>query len=221
MRHLLIVVAAFILLIAVAPVSAEPSILGPTGLFVNPTADVTPVDHIWVALNYYDNGGSAIWNANVVGSIAENLEAGAGAIHPLDGDNGYSFFIKWLFIPEQENAPGGAAGITVSDVATQNTVNFYVVGSKFFSFNDSADDNAAIHAGLNYTTGDGDNGFHFFGGADIEILKNLLAIAEYNGDKSSIFEGLTYGVRYYFTPQWTGQAAFIDGNLHLGGAYEF
>jgi hypothetical protein len=67
MRHLAIVVATLALFLVAHPASAEPSILGPTGLFVNPTADITPVDHMWVAVNFFDNGGSAIWNANVTG----------------------------------------------------------------------------------------------------------------------------------------------------------
>jgi hypothetical protein len=147
---------------------------------------------------------------------------GAGLIHPDAGDNGFSFFVKWLFAPEQENVPGGAAGITVSDIGKVNSVNAYVVGSKFFSIDKkSASDNAAIHGGISYITGDSKNGFKVFGGADIEVVKNLLAIAEYNSDKGSIFQGFTYGVRYYISPQWTGQAAIIDGNLHVGGAFEF
>jgi len=221
MRHLVLVVATVAVFLVAQPASAEPSILGPTGLIANPTADITPVDHLWVSLNYFDVNGSAVWNSGVSGSISDNIELGAGAIHPNKGDNGFSFFVKWLFAPEQENIPGGAAGITVADIGNRNSATWYVVGSKFFSFDKSADDNAAVHGGVSYTTGDGDSDFDFFGGADVEVSKNYLAVVEYNSDRSSAFQGFTCGVRHYFSPEWTGQVALIDGHLHLGGCYEF
>jgi hypothetical protein len=220
MRHVALAAGVIVFMILSAlPVAAEPTMVGPTGLIVNPTADVTPADHAWLALNFFDNDGNSIWTANVTGSVSDNFEIGAGAVHPDEGDDGITFFVKWLFAPEAENWPGGAAGITVTDIAGVNSAQWYAVASKFFYFGESSSENASVHGGISYVTGDGDD--NFFGGMDVEIVKNLLAIAEYNSDKSSAFEGFTIGARYYFDPQFTGQAAMIDGDLHVGASYVF
>jgi hypothetical protein len=222
MRNLLMV-AMFLILMAffAVPAHAEPSITGPTGLIVNPTADVTPTDHVWIAVNFFDNDKNTIWNANVTGSISENFELGAGIVHPDAGNDGFNCFAKYLFSPETEQWPGGAVGVTVVNIDSYNAVTYYVVGSKFFTFGKEATENASLHAGASYVTGDGNDQLNFFGGFDAEVMDNLLAIIEYNSDDSSIFNGLTYGARYYFSPKLTGQAGFIDGDLHLGASYVF
>jgi hypothetical protein len=203
------------------PVWAEPTITGPTGLIVNPTADITPADHAWIALNFLDNGSNSIWTANVTGSVADNFEIGVGAVHPDSGDDGISFFIKWLFMPEEENWPGTAAGVTITDIAGDNTTMWYAVASKFFYFGESASENASVHGGVSYMSGSGDENFEFFGGLDLEMFDNMLLIAEYNSDQETIYQGFTYGVRYYLDPQVTAQAGFVDGDLTVGASYVF
>jgi len=222
MRRVILALSSLVVFIALSvPAFAEPTVFGPTGLIVNPTADITPQDHAWIALNFLDNDDNSLWTANIVGSVSEEFEVGVGAVHPDDGDDGISFFLKWLFMPESENVPGAAAGVTVTDVAGNNSTMYYVVGSKFFYLSGEASENASVHGGISYITGDGDDEFEFFGGVDVELVENLIAIAEYNSDDNSVYEGFTYGVRYYFGPQFTGQAGFIDGDLHLGVSVVF
>jgi hypothetical protein len=222
MRNIVLVVCISVMFFGLTlPAFAEPTIFGPTGLIVNPTADITPAEHAWIALNFLDNDDNTLWTANITGSVSENLEVGVGAVHPEDGDDGISFFGKWLFLPEEENMPGAAGGVTITDVAGENSTMFYAVASKFFYLSDEASENASIHGGISYVTGDGDDEFHFFGGLDVEVMEDLIAIAEYNSQDNAVYEGFTYGVRYYFGPQFTGQAGFIDGNLHLGASYVF
>ena len=50
------------------PTLAEPTIVGPSGLFVNPTADITAQEHAWIALNFLDNDDNSIWTLNFTGS---------------------------------------------------------------------------------------------------------------------------------------------------------
>jgi len=213
------VIAVFLAL--TAPVAAEPTIFGPTGLIINPTADITAVEHAWIALNFLDNDDNSLWTMNITGSISEEFEVGVGAVHPDQGDDGISFFLKWLFLPEEENMPGAATGVTITDIAGDNSEMFYVVLSKFFYIGENASENASVHGGLSYVSGDGDEEFEFFGGVDVEIIENFIAIAEYNSEDSSVYDGLTYGVRYYFGPQFTGQAGFVGGDLHIGASFVF
>ncbi len=222
MRKALLVAGALVLFFcATLPAMAEPTVFGPTGLIVNPTADITAQEHAWIALNFLDNSDNSLWTVNITGAVSEDFEVGVGAVHPDDGDDGISFFVKWLFLPEEENVPGGAAGITLTDVAGDTSTMYYMVGSKFFYVGSGASENASVHGGLSYVTGDGDDQFEFFGGVDVEIVKDWIAIAEYNSTENAVYEGFTYGVRHYFGPQLTGQAGFIDGDLHLGASFVF
>jgi hypothetical protein len=222
MRNAALAVCAMVIFLGMSlPASAEPTILGPTGLIVNPTADITAVEHAWIALNFLDNDDNSLWTLNITGSVSEEFEVGVGAVHPDDGDDGLSFFLKWLFYPESEKFPGAAAGITITDVAGENTTMLYLVASKFFYLGDYASENASVHGGLSYVTGSGDDDFDFFGGVDVEIMESLIAIAEYSSDDRAVYEGFTYGVRYYFGPQFTGQAGFIDGDLTIGASLVF
>jgi hypothetical protein len=204
-----------------SPTLAEPTIVGPSGLFVNPTADIPAQEHAWIALNFLDNDENSLWTLNFTGAVSEEFEVGVGAIHPDDGDDGISFFLKWLFLPESEKLPGAAGGVTVTDIAGFNSTTFYAVASKFFYLGDNASENASVHGGLSYVTGSGDDEFEFFGGLDVEIVQDLIAIAEYNSDEGAFYEGWTYGVRYYIGPQFTTQAGFIGGDLHIGASYVF
>ena len=222
MRNFVMAASAIVLFVMMTvPAAAEPTIFGPTGLIVNPTADVTTVEHAWIALNFLDNDDNSIWTANVTGAISDEFEIGVGAVHPEEGDDGISFCLKWLFMQETEEMPGAAAGITVTDAAGENTTMFYVVASKFFYLSDNATENASLHGGISMLSGDNDDQLEFFGGIDVEVMQDLILIAEYNTSEDSFYEGLTYGVRYYFGPQLTGQAGFLDGNLHLGASFVF
>ena len=222
MRHVVLGACALaVLFVWALPSAAEPTILGPTGLIVNPTADLTQVEHGWIALNFFDNSDNSVWTANVTGSVADNFELGLGAVHPDDGDDGITFFLKWLFLPEEENFPGGAVGVTATDIAGDSSQTWYLVASKFFYFGDKVTESASMHGGVSYITGADDEGIEFFGGMDFEFMDDFFAIAEYTSDENSIFEGFTYGVRYYFDLHLTGQAALIDGDLHIGASYIF
>ena len=222
MRNFVLVASAFAMFVLMTfPAAAEPTIFGPTGLLVNPTADITAAEHAWIALNFLDNDDNSIWTANITGAVSEEFEVGVGAIHPDDGDDGISFFVKWLFLPESENMLGAAAGLTVMDASGQNTAMYYVVASKFFYLGDNASENASVHGGVSLLSGDNDDQIEFFGGIDMEIVEDLIALAEYNSDETSLYQGFAYGVRYYFGPELTGQAGFIDGNLHIGASYVF
>jgi hypothetical protein len=222
MRNVLIASVAFVLAIFIAsPVSAEPTINGPTGLIINPTADITELEHAWISLNFFDNNGNTVWTTNLTGTVSEQFEISAGGTFAENGGDGLTFGGKWLFMRESENRPGAAAGVLFNDVSGSNTTTFYAVASKFFYFGEDASENASIHGGINLVTGDSDDTFEFFGGLDVMIVEDFIAIAEFNTDESNIFEGFTFGLRYYFGPQVTGQIATIDGDLTFGGSFIF
>ena len=178
MRNVVLAAGILAVLFGTAlPVAAEPTIFGPTGMIVNPTADITAVEHAWIAMNFLDNDDNSLWTLNFTGSVSEEFEVGVGAVHPDDGDDGISFFVKWLFMPEAENSPGAAGGVTVTDAAGENTTMLYVVASKFFYLGEYASENASVHGGISYVTGSGSDEFEFFGGLDFEVVENVIAIA--------------------------------------------
>lgn len=222
MRHTFIV-AGIIMMIAViaTPAYAEPTIFGPTGLIIAPTADLTPADHAWMAINFFDNEGSAIWTANVTGAILENFEVSIGAVHPDVGDDGITFSGKWLFLPAGETWPGVATGVTLTDVAGTNSTMLYAVASKFLYFGDNAEENASFHAGGAFVKTGKNEDFEYFGGLDLELVKNLILIGEYYSDEDSIYSGFSYGARYYLTHEFTIQAGVIDGDLTFSACYIF
>ena len=94
-----------------------------------------------------------------------------GGVHPAAGGNGVNFFAKWLFSPGNKTAPGGAVGVTVSDVAGNHMDDFYVVGSKFITMGNKATENASVHGGMSYLTDTKNTHFVAFGGFDVELVK--------------------------------------------------
>ena len=84
MRHLLTAFGVLaVLLFSALPASAEPTLLGPTGLLVIPTADITPADHMWIAVNFFDHNQNRMWLVNFTGAASKiSRSAWAESIPP-------------------------------------------------------------------------------------------------------------------------------------------
>jgi hypothetical protein len=217
------VLAGFLLMFGVA--SAEPTVEGPSGLIVNPTADVATPESAWIGVNYIswddDALDSTIWSYTLTGGISENFELGAMGTFAQKADDGFGINAKYLVLKETPEMPGIACGINYTDIGSPIT-KVYAVGSKYFTADDSpAKKTMSVHAGVGYLDGkDMDSEWTIWGGADFNLNDKVIAIAEYL-DANEGFDGLTYGLRYYGSDNWTAQAAMIDGNLMLGSSFIF
>jgi len=206
--------------------SAEPSLYGPSGLILNPTADVATPESGWLGLNNLSwNEGdidSSIWTYTLTVGISENMELGAMGLYAADADDGFSINGKYLLLVENDEQPALAAGFTYSDILEGQVNNFYLVASKYFMADD-IDVNKAVsfHGGVSYKTGDDiDNEWDLWGGVDFNLSEKIIGIVEYSDDEDGI-DGLVFGARYYANKTWTVQAGMIDGNFLLGTSYIF
>lgn len=226
MKKFIIIVLAFIGLYLMCGIAAaEPTIEGPSGLLVSPTADVATPESAWIGGNYIQWKGndidSTIWTYTITGGISENFELGAMGTFAQDADDGFGVNAKYLLMKEDPKMPGVACGIVYTDVG--NTVTrLYLVGSKYYTADNNSTQKAmSFHGGVGYLNGDNiDNEWTFWGGADFNLSDKFIGIVEYI-DADEGYNGFTYGVRYYGAENWTAQAGMIDGNFMLGASVIF
>ena len=228
-----ILLIAFLVCMYPSAAFAEPTVTGPSGLIVIPTADVTPIDHAWIGLNFIDldtlilpdlgTEGGTMWTGTLTGGLSDNFEVGLGFSLQEESDNGILFNAKFLVVPEDEEAwyPAVALGGKFTKVAGKNDTSIYVVGSKFFWLEDKGYYGGSVHLGLDYSKPVDDWELYVFAGADLSFTEELIAIIEWHQDDDAFGHGFTYGMRYYFNDTTTGQAGFIDGDLTIGGSYIF
>jgi hypothetical protein len=213
---------------------AEPTVTGPTGLFVIPTADIAPRDHMWIGLNFVDldtivipdvgTEGGSLWTAVMTGGIDDNFEIGLGFSVQEESPNGILLNAKYNILAEEEDQwyPAVSLGAMLSNYSDIRNTNIYLVGSKFFWLEDEAYYGGGVHFGLDYAKPQSEDwDLQFFAGADVSFSEDIIAIFEWHEDEDAFGHGFSYGVRYYFSDTTTGQAGFIDGDLTIGGSYIF
>jgi hypothetical protein len=233
-RRIIILFAAIIACLIAVPAYAEPSVTGPTGLIVNPTAETAPIDHMWVGINFIDMSkiiqpdqtaeGGTTWTGVLTGGVTDNFEVGLGFIIQEESDNGILFNAKAMLRNDDPDQwfPAVAIGGKFSKFLGKNDFNGYLVASKFFWLADKGYYGGSLHAGLDYDKPEeGDWNLNYFFGADLSFTEKLVAIAELSKDKGQFGDGFVYGVRYFFNDKTTAQAGFIDGDLTIGGCYIF
>ena len=233
-RKTAILLAALIVLMFPAAAYAEPTVTGPTGLLVIPTADTVTMSHMWVGINWLDldtivmpdqslEGGTA-WTALLTGGLSDNFELGIGYMLQEESDNGVLFNGKYRIVNDDEEQwyPAVALGATVSNFSGNTNSEIYLVGSKFFWVTPHDEYSGSIHAGIDYMKLQGNDWkFEYFLGADVALTEEIVAIAEFSQDNDAFGDGFSWGVRYFFNKKTTAQAGLIDGNLAIGGSYIF
>jgi len=233
-RKIAILLAAIIICLFPAAAYAEPTVSGPTGLLVNPTADTTPINHMWVGINFLDldtivlpdqslEGGTA-WTAVLTGGLGDNFEMGLGFMLQEESDNGILFNGKWKMLNDDETKwyPAVALGAMFSDYTGNRNTDIYVVASKFFWLTEKDNYGGSVHAGLDYIKPQSEDwDLQYFLGADVSFTEEIVAIIEWSPEEGAFGDGLVYGMRYYFNKKTTGQVGLIDGNLTIGGSYIF
>ena len=128
MKRFIIVIFALTFILGLgAVVSAEPTLTGPTGLFISPTADITTPESAWLGFNYLDYSGGgvddAIWAFTLTGGISEEFELGASGSFHSEGDDGFGLNAKYAFVVENEDMPGMACGLNYMDNGGAEDIN--------------------------------------------------------------------------------------------------
>ena len=131
-KRTVILLIAFLVCLYPVTAYAEPTVTGTSGLFVNPTADITPRDHAWVGLNFVDldtlvlpdlsTEGGTMWIATLTGGIADNFEVGLGFNVQEESENGIMVNMKYLIVPvnDEEWYPAVALGGSVAKYSGDN-----------------------------------------------------------------------------------------------------
>lgn len=110
------------LTIAASPALAAPSLTGPTGMIMTPTADVPQA--FSAGVYQLDEARTGILNLTPL----TNLEVGVALLDPDHGGDRTSFHAKWGFLPETAVTPGLAVG--VEDFGDEYDRTPYIVASK-------------------------------------------------------------------------------------------
>jgi hypothetical protein len=154
--------------------SAAPSFFGPTGLLVIPTADALAQTGWNVHLHAIED--LTTYGANI--GLGRGVELGVTGVDPEGGNTEAVFSGKYQFLMETATAPAVAVG--VFDIADEldADVGFYVVVSK--SLNQLLGGagqyrlRGHIGYGANSIFDDG-----LFGGLDLQLTENIVAMAEW------------------------------------------
>jgi hypothetical protein len=232
-RSTVILLAAFLFFMLPVMASAEPTINGPSGLFIAPTADIAPTDHAWISLNFLDLDtiimpdqsveGGTVWTGLLTGGLADNFEVGLGFNLQEESSNGVLFNAKFLVLEAdvEEWYPAVAVGGMLSQFSGENNTTFYATASKFFWVTEEGYYGGSAHFGIDWAEVADNWELEFFAAADLSFTEDIMGIVEWHEDNEMFGDGWTYGVRYYFSDTTTGQAGFIGGDLTIGGAYIF
>lgn len=229
MKRLTIVILTLTFVLGLGAIaSAEPTVSGPTGLFISPTADITTPESAWLGLNYLDfssaGGDDTIWYYTLTGGLSENFELGASGSFHSEGDNGFGLNAKYAFFLENEETPGMAFGVNYMDNGGNAKTEFYVVASRYFQADDLSLERAiGIHGGLSWVNADWvAEEFNYWAGLDFNLADNMIAIVEY----MSTFgphdnDAFTFGIRYFVNEEWSAQAGMVDGDMLIGTSVIF
>lgn len=159
-----VAVAAAALMGSASVAKADITLSGPTGLFLNPTAQIAPRDAPEIAVDYqrYSNNGYHANDIGIAGAIqlADKLELNGG-YHHLGGDSDsdqWNIGAKYRILSPNEKGIGVAIGADYSSFTNGGGHNFdvYAAGTKAFNVNSGR---APIQGtlGVRYNDNDGGN----------------------------------------------------------------
>jgi len=231
-------VAITLALLGSPPARAYPTLEGPTGLLIMPTAGTVPAGLSEVELTYADFEDLTEFPVLNYLYGGPKFEVGAGWLRwdPDVGDteNGYNLHAKYAWLPETETAPGLSLGLSFQDISNVGSkFSIYVAGSKLLTRQVEEREGAFLgHVTLGWESWEPDaagaaSEDDFVANLGLEyrmtlVNGNALSIfAEYEFDNDVRGESIwAVGVRYQFTPQISAQAgAGQDGLWFIGVRY--
>jgi hypothetical protein len=197
-------------------VSAAPSLFGPTGDLVIPTAD-TLAQNTWNAhVHAVDVSGTTETTFGASYGLAKQLEAGITGIHIKGLGTKALINAKYTVLPETAKVPGIAIGGL--DMAAQigNDPGVYVVASKSLSSllgGQMAKYNLRGHVGYGANNVFNDD---IFGGVDLTVTPKIQVMAEWlNGD---LFAGARFGISSGVRAELGSYDGDIGGGLSYAAA---
>jgi len=166
---------------------ADITLSGPTGLFMNPTAQIAAKDAPEVAVDYqrYSNGGYHANDFGIAGAIqlADKLELNGG-YHRLGNDDGniWNIGAKYQIINQAEKGLGVAVGADYSKFSDGggHDVDVYAAATKAFNV---STDRAPIQGTLGLRYNDND-----FGGSKVDVFAGVAVPLNRTGEFSLIGE---------------------------------
>ena len=209
MRRLLLGVAVVALIAVAAGASADPSLIGPTGLVTVPTADTLGLLQWNVgASNAWTESGpdeSAIY-ANL--GLLPRLEVGFARLEPEDADAETVLNAKFrvISLPGKVSLAVGAIDLTDQIDRSVYAVVSHDLGAGIVSPKGQLT-RPQLHVGVGGGQFDG-----IFGGVSVTVGGKADAMAEYDGDDVNV------GVRWPIIPKVLVTAAALDSfsDLALG-----
>lgn len=198
-----------VLLLAVAPVWAAPSINGSTGLINTPSSDVLREGEFSLGYYHLKDGGVGIFNTNV----APNLEVGVAGFRYDKQDNKNYLNAKFGLVPETVFMPGLAVG--VEDLGNTDKRSVYAVASKALPLG------FRIHAGA---------GNGRFDGVFVGLEKTLNPVSVITGNNAfpattliAEYDGrhMNFGARMSIIPGLKLDAGWRDHNGYVGMSYTY
>lgn len=195
-------IAVVVLALVAAPLGAAPTLLGPTGLLVAPSADTVEMARAqlggWLA---DDVANSASLNAG----IGPGLEVTGAWVDPDGGDGEGILSAKWRFRQSSLTSPAVAVGII--DVTDQFDLTPYILVQKGFDVGGNG-----LTALVGYAHSDSllDG---LFAGAEMTVDERYKVMVEYDGDD------LNAGVRFPFKDKLDITAGVVRDGLAVSAAF--
>ena len=193
---------------AVCGASADPSMLGPTGLIFMPTADSLEQGQVEGFVNYIDLDEDEVTAFGANAGVGMGVELGISSRH--GGGSATIFNAKWNFMKETTMSPGIAVGAInlAGDDDFSDDITPYVVLSKRLSLPES---NLALTGHVGYLSGDYDE---LMIGASVDLTPKVQIVADYV-DKFAV------GVRFAVTDDLKLGVATRDGDMMFSASYKF
>lgn len=228
-----IAVAAAVLAGSAGIAKADITLSGPTGLFLNPTAQIVAKDAPEVAVDYQrhsDHGthGNVLGVAGAI-QLADRLEVNGG-FHRLGGagsSNVWNVGAKYQLITPREKGFGVAVGADYNKVTHSggNMTDGYIVGTKSFNTNaTSAPIQGSLGLRYNDVSGGVGSKVDVFGGVAVPLSSTgeVSLIGELGSKRFDYGESpYAVGVRYHPTGSsfnlGAGYARGALGGLSYGG----
>jgi hypothetical protein len=199
------VVAGVLSLVALCmlalPACSAPSLLGPTGLLLTPTADALGQSEYnlgFFVLDTDNANDNNVWVGNV--GVSNGVEVGAARVK-RDGNRDTILNAKYGIRPETEGSPGLAVGVIDATDEIESTVYFVASASltRMLKTHHKEITTPTVHIGVG---GGGLDGF--FGGASVVLGDVLTLMAEYDTNDVNL------GARLAVGPELRVHAGFIN-----------
>lgn len=202
MRHTSVPTMVAVVALVTAPLGAAPTLLGPTGLLITPSADTIGTAGVQVGGWLTDDVANS---ASVNVGIGPGLEVTGAWVDPDGGDDEGILSAKWRFRQSSLTSPAVAVGVI--DLTDQFDLTPYILVQKGF---DVGGNGITALAGYAHSDSLLDG---LFAGAEMTISERYKVMVEYDGDD------LNAGVRFPVKDKLDITAGIVRDGFAVSAAY--